>query len=278
VLLVSAGLAGCREDDLGYLPGTLPMSCDDPVRRTLRIDQVRVPNDAISAEETTVDLDGDRTPDNQGGNIYAAIVTIDQTLLESDPPRIDAHIRGDVDWRIDIERCDVEARVTLSNAGEVTSIREAEAGGFIQGDHLSVELGTGEFPLGMFFDPIDSQEVAWQGAYPVAMELDLDSTGASGRVAVGLTPGYDNTMIDAFWPYLEASTATGDPTWLDIFDDDQDGVLTRTEFTQSSLVETLLRPDLDVGANVLEPPARPRLDGTRESLSFGVGIHAVDVE
>lgn len=241
----------------------------------MRIDHAFMPSNYDSAEAIGFDLDHDRSHDNQLGMAYAAVLVYDDALTGIERSRIDARLAGDVGWQLAIEQCDRNVRVTLSDGDDTTAI---PAAGTLDADgRLTVDLGVGRAPVGFLFDYGNSAvDGGWTQVYPLRMELDLDVDGASGRIGGGLSPGYEDAIIPVVAAYLEASTGELRNTWLGIFDENQDGAITIDEVANSSLVDTMLRPDLDVGADALDPPDRPPVDGMNESFSFAFEIHAID--
>jgi hypothetical protein len=274
------GLAACRQTP--DLPGATPLSCTGPSEtRTLRIDRIDVPFDASAALETGIDVDGDETSDNQNAAVLGALAAALPGVGDAAPARIQARVDSDTIWLIGIAQCDGNARVTLSR-GELdgTSVRIVEEGavpaaGVATDRHVAASQGIGLLPLGAIVDLSDTGLDDWHPTYPTTIALDLATGEAVGTIAGAIAPDYRPVFEDGILPTMQARLEGGDTTWAP--DDNEDGVITRDELERDDVFEILMLPDVDVGGDALDPPATPDTDGEPESLSFGVGFHAVDV-
>jgi hypothetical protein len=84
-------------------------------------------------------------------------------------------------------------------------------------------------------------------------------------------PNGDATTCDTMRNICVTSTSK---TVLDLFDDDKDGAVTADEIRMDPLSMALLAPDVDL----LDASGafNPRSDGTKDSLSLGLGFTCVN--
>jgi hypothetical protein len=286
IAIAMSGLtfAACSDPPID-LAGSAPLDCAGAVvTRTLRIDRLGVPINGDDPQLFGADLDGDGGVDNQAGGVLNFAYVYYPSLFESEPPRVQRRLDSDLVWLVEIEQCAGDARVTLAR-GETTAtgvriVEEGElaAGGPSIDGHIDAIEGIGLLPLGPIFDLGDIGATTWQATFPANVELDLSAAEATGRLTGGASPGYRSIIIDVIQPYLQMWLDDGIPGWEDDTDTDGDGLLSTAELENSPLISNLVRADLDVGADQLDPPSRPPLDGTPESYSFGFSFHAVDVD
>jgi hypothetical protein len=137
---------------------------------------------------------------------------------------------------------------------------------------LRLDLGAGAFELGM------------KRAKVVAT---CTKQGCSdGRIAGALTAHevedvlipelaeLFQAMVDADCPGPDADSCengSSGQTVLGIFDENEDFTITLQEVQENSLIQTLLRPDLDL----LEADGSPGHDGVEDFISFGFGFTTV---
>jgi hypothetical protein len=250
VLPVLVMSAACGGDDPG-LPGARPLDCQgDRETRTFRVDEIRIPTNGAEVEIYGTDLDGDGSSDNNAGHLLAWITGVYPDLEAAIEARLAARLAADVDWRIGIEHCDGEVRVSLGNqdrAGDVPAAgtwSSPHDPGLDYGE-LGAERGQGLAPLGALADLADTGFDAWHPTYPTTIEMWIVSTGASGRVMGGIGPGFLPIVAEAAQPYFQAKLDAGETGWFSEADRNGDGELTIDEIQAAPEWQVLTRPDLE---------------------------------
>ncbi len=240
-LLTAAALAGC--DDSPPPDGVEPLSCDTPTSTRYRVDRVTMPRSGSESEDLAFDLDGDGTLDNMAGNIFSALLQVypDRQLDAAWQAQLDARLAGPLVWTIEIERCPAgDTRATLVD---------------------------GAVPLGALADFTGAADDDWHDVSHVELDLDVGVDEVDGRLGVVLTPAYELVLARAFAPFVQSLLDAGETEWGVAVDVDRDGQIEVAELVADTYFRTLTRADVDADA-----------DGTNESLSMGLGIHAVQID
>ncbi len=284
--LLLALLPACSLYDTDDQP--VPLVCDEATTsRSYRIDDLTLPVNSADAEELGFDFDDDGTIDNQGGNIMSAVY---QATLVDLQGAVDEELAADqVLIGLTVEECGAPSYATVSlNRGlsidrsveppvlEVAQVTQRAA--VTQGALPAYATGgIARFPVAQLLhasveDWIESLDV-------VAMVDSISDDEIVGRLAAVLDadPAYETVTL-AFARKMEDRIAELGPCtpeacdqvirdMLDIFDENEDGVITLDEVRDSSITRTLLRPDVDTDGN-----------GESDALSIGVGFHASRVD
>jgi len=266
---------------------------------------IDVPTSASEANALGLDIDGDpmMRPDNALGQILATL-----TSMGADPQAtIDAFVADgellevfDVQATDLVSASDVGVRGFVANDGDVpanpadnfsgSEMFVIEPGtptdsllyGDITGGHLSA--GGGTFPLKL---------LVFAGTSPILVNLvgarveaNITATNLSvGRLGGGITEAeIDNIVIPGLAEALNGIVADDCPGGvcppggngaqiLLLFDANSDGTITAEELRTNALIMSLLAPDVDLFDSAGN--YNPRVDGVKDSLSFGVGFTAV---
>ena len=130
-----------------------------------------------------------------------------------------------------------------------------------------------------------------EAAVPLALDLiaarveaTVDETGCSGRLGGAVTmEQIDRELIPSVVTMMNAAIArdpgcpeacesgTSAALIVDVFDENMDGMVTETEIKDSSIIQTLLSPDLDL----LDASGAFAPDDVADSISLGVGFDCV---
>jgi hypothetical protein len=269
-------------------------------------DSIDVPTTASEATALGLDLDGDPMlrPDNALGQILAVLVTegggdpqgaVDNFVAQGTLIHImDLQATSLVDatgvgFGLFVgQDSDVPAfpADNFSGAEMFLIAPETPTDGFLEGAITGGHLGAGPgtVPLMVAVDPdLDPILLHLVGAKVVA---DVGPTNVvNGRLGGALTGAeVDNVLLPALHDIYALIVAEDCPggvctagsageTLLDLFDENKDGMITLAELQESALIQSLFAPDVDLfdatGAY------NPRVDGLKDSLSFGVGFTAV---
>jgi hypothetical protein len=292
-------LAGCSfyegDDGPPAWPGEDLPACET-TRTSYVIDAITAPVNADLAEAGGRDLDRDGTIDNQLGNVYSAIaqavhfdiqgrtdealaadtLLVGLTLEECASPSytlVELHRGVAIDRSVDPPILTVDLTTELPAVDRVSDGR------------LLALKGEGRIPPTALFE---AEGAEWIEGRELTVELDLfdlEGTLATGVDHLAFEPAAVDVIHRQILRELEGQPgcplACEDEDLADmvaIFDDDADGEITPEEVEESFLVETLLRPDLDLllgqGDDATYWPAQ---DGEPDSLSFGVAFHATPV-
>lgn len=247
-LALAPALVACASDEA---PFDLE-ACDAP--EAFRVTRVDLPINSIEARAGGLDLNGDDVVDNQLGLVIGTVTGLWQPPLEE---HAQAHLAADVDWRVAVRRCPGDRQaIALHSAGTepvyvVTEPGTPEARG----------EGGADLPLGTLFDGLGTgTDPGWISADFARIELGTrTSSELALRVGVGLDAAATTDIVaEAYAPYLDA---TLEDEYRDEVDGNGDGVITATELGDSSIVQSLLYPDLE-------------LRDDRGGISFGLPLVA----
>jgi hypothetical protein len=271
------------------------------------VDAITIPVNATQADNLALDLDGDGTGDNQFGAVLAAFTSagsfdfqaaMDAAIDDGDIVHLiafqadDATLTDDAaataTWQVGMATAGFSTGPhQVDNSYEQSALRGAlSAGNFASRNpattnapvaaHLALRLfGVSE----TIYLPLNGVHVQW------------DFTGTTG-IASGQIHGSirETDVADIFVPALAASfnaviqanpTSDESDTLKGLFDiggcagaTADDGVIAVCELAASSLIQTLLRPDVHI-YNASGGYAPNPTNTTKNALSVGVGFTAV---
>ncbi len=301
VVAVCVVVAGCvDEPEPPVLPGQASPTCGGEVRGYL-VDRLIVPTSSSDAEELGFDLDSDGTSDNVLGNAASALQPLP---LQANT---DAAIAGDtLVLALSVELCaNGESRVTVLPGARVDRDR-APPRVHLHGLPVVPAVGTAELDgrtyalatEGSAWVPVSSMvdlpgtPPSWIHAFAVTASVELGADDLEGRLAFAPTNAELMRTITPAVVRSAAALIVGQPgcplscedealaTMMRVLDADEDGEITEDEFGANSLIQTLLRDDLDLlrDEDVDEPIYWPGYDREEDSISVGLGIHAITAE
>jgi hypothetical protein len=267
---------------------------------------IDVPTNSSEAAALGQDIDGDPSamPDNALGQIMASLASIGGADPQAAVNLTVAN--GEMLQLLDVQASDL---VTASGIGVSIFIGEDgdmpanPADNFSGSEMFNIKSGTptedplagaitgGQVRAGPGTVPL--QLVLVPGTTPVVVSLvgarvrgDVTATTISNGLLGGAIreEEVDTVVIPAIAVAMNALVAadcpggvctpdSGGETILALFDTNTDGTVTADELRANDLINSLLAPDVDLfdGAGNFNP----RVDGVRDSLSFGVGFTAV---
>jgi hypothetical protein len=311
VLAVFSVAAGCGDDDGGSTPPDAapvadagPPDAAVPADLWFVMDQVQVPETANQATTFALDLDGNGQPDNALGGLLAALhgqtgmpiaaahmqaidtgraltlVGLEDVILEeggSVPVRV---VPGE---DLDDDPADNFSGTEPFALAPVEGI-DGELAGTLVGAGLSAGPGTVPVLLTVNGDP--DAVIALVG---VGGRIDAEASGiglGSGLLGAAFTEDeVDTRLLPAMATGIDAILLRDCPEGVCqpgspgeelaiFFDDNGDFRVTEEEFRASALISsTVGNPDLDLFDE--NGDFNPRMDGVKESLSFGVRLTAV---
>jgi hypothetical protein len=192
-------------------------------------------------------------------------------------------------WILDVKSCsegsDPYAAVALHRG-------QAEGDGYrlIDGDSVaavgyrnSVGVvafdGVAPVPVTTFADVLGTHPTEWLRGNGLAVELAEDDSGAaSGRIGVAMQDGYLDMIAVPLAAYFQSRLDAGTSEYAVDLDADGDGEITAAEVMADGFAGAMLAPDLDMMAHYAgELVFWPNHDEHPDSLSLGIGFHAVSV-
>jgi hypothetical protein len=252
-LLTLGSLVGCVADD-----GFDTRTCSPPTE--YRIDSVRVPRNNAEAHSLGLDLNGDKVVDNTLGLVAGTIVTLFPEGSLDLAARAEAHLATDTDWRLAISECPDDHRLVALTDGPATidgQLLGTSASGQIRASGRAAAV-----PLTSLWDGDGSAGPQWLSSTAGVIELP-DPRGAetfTARLAVAIEGvAGAHAVVHAMTPFVDANLED----YRDDIDTNHDGTISEAELEASSLVQSLLAPDLT-------------FDGV-DSVSYGFEIHATRV-
>jgi hypothetical protein len=268
------------------------------------LDGMQVPINADEAESVGFDLDGDGTVDNQMGNVFSALTQAAGGSIQFEQETELAIDRGDILLLASLQECLPGLCLFTYQGSDPAPAPCADPGNPATcGQHLDGSgTFTAEPPLDRFVPGSQVGDVfqggpgqlvlafsLGGGGAPIELELVEARANLTGVSRTGVTAGkvgggiplatIQNEVIPAIHTTVSAIIAadcTGSgpscgcaegsdgETMLGIFDDNIDCQVMLQELRDNPLVNTLLRPDVDIDG-----------DDTPDVLSVGVGITAV---
>ena len=183
--------------------------------RVLRIDEVTIPGTNSAARVVAFDLDDDKAADNQLGMVAGVVQSQLAVNLSN---AVNARLQGDVVWELAVQQCD---------------------------DGTQTLVGGDEMPVAAMFDPSARLDPGWITATRSAVFIEPFENGRwQGRVGMGLP---SELVTSAFTvPIAEYLTSHG--LFLATFDTmPADGNITPQELANTTLIKSLLAPDLGHG-------------------------------
>lgn len=293
-LLLAACGGGGGDDD-----GTMPP--DTATDHFYVSDKVYVPQTPAQATDYGVDLDGDpqKRPDNQLGNILSTLaqqdvniqMQIDEAVAEGDiillhRVKADFSKGGGAEWQVYLGAETMNPDFTGQGMFSIDaqSPRDAILRGLIVGGEfqspnpgtipLSIALVDGADPLKINLvgariigDVADGSCDAKMGGAITKQELD---TVIMPAIADMMNTAIQNDAGCQMNPPMCGSSAQ---TILDLFDPNNDMMITVMEIQENSLIKSLLAPDVDLFDS--SGKFNPRQDGVEDSLSLGIKVHCV---
>jgi hypothetical protein len=271
-----AVLAGCETEDE-------PAPPPDYRSTYYRIDRIDLPQTTEEALDASLDLDGDGSTDNAGGNALVVLQSVIETAGERLPLTVQAGLDGGrVDWIVEIGRDTVvpgRAAAALhagadSDQDGVYEIADglALAGhGSEDGDAVRTGAGRGRVPASFLADVIGDWPVTWVNGIALAVSLRQPSTDeVEGLIGFATRGDFGPVVAGPLAELMTERLQAGTLVLAADMDADHDGIITEEEFLDSPLSQALLGPDVDLLDD----------DGSVDSMSAGFRVHAsaVDVE
>jgi hypothetical protein len=285
------------------------IDASSPNRRTYVANEVVLPTDGTLTGELGRDVDGDGTIDNQLGSVLSALASaggdtdiqtvmteaisrgdvillaevVAPSLVSSPSPMALARVlRGEMPMPAPCaDAADTVCRLHLSGSGSfvVTAPAPERASGEITAMELDAGPSSMVFPLTIAGEP-----PTWIPLVAAHVRGRLSPTGIDDGTITGAIreADVDAIVIPAIHVAVAATIAADCPggtcepgsdgeTLVGIYDANDDGMVTLEELRANSLIQSLLRPDIDV----LDASGAPGTDGTNDSLSVGIGFNAV---
>jgi hypothetical protein len=283
-------LAACASDDgPPAWPGEDLPACETS-RTSYVIDELRL-GQVHEDPEYGLDFTGDGERDNQ----LQTLVRLVHNELHFDPQaRTDQALADDALLiGVSIETCADRYRLVELHRGVAIdrtaspprlTIEPVTARAAVQQPirfDVVAEAGATHFPPTALFEAAGAE---WIDTIGFAADLyEADEDEADGVLAGALDPA---RFFAAAAPLVHrevlARIAEGGETaetLRNLFDTDDDGTVTRAEVEANDLVLALTDPDVDLLALVDGVPTYwPLHDDVRDSLSFGLGFHAVSAD
>jgi hypothetical protein len=210
--------------------------------------------------EVGLDLDaeqrnGDDSLDNLLAQAFVVGWGLDPAMVALYPiePRCAARFAEDVAWMVTVYDGDAGAGVALTRGIDVGGMLRpspedaAPALGWDLAEPLTGAAAMA--PLGVLSDALGSQPADFVPAIRTRIAVDsFTPDEVVLRVAVAVTPAdVDRVVIPSFAAYYTAALANGPSPDVDgAFDRDEDGVVTADELRESTVVQSLLSPDLEI--------------------------------
>jgi hypothetical protein len=273
-------------------------------------DSITVPTTASLANQLGINLDADDQgrPDNALGQILSALssqgnldfqVAVD-TLVDG----------GDLLYMFDVdavslvdeanatvlhvlgEDCDFNPSNNFSGDEPFTvadpSNESALTGTIGSG---ALDIGPGEMTLRMVVFTADPIDLPLIGA---RIHGTIDANGImTGKIGGAILESeVENTLIPGLADSMQAvidvdcmgtsptccTDGTTGQTYVDLFDENSDCMVTAMELRDSSLISSLFAPDVDLLDSTNGDIFDPRVDGIKDSLSLGIGFTAVGAQ
>ncbi len=259
ILLAACASEPAPDDIVGPFTG--------PVHRYV-VDGFVIPTTGTQARELGGDLNGDKTADNQLGQIFGFLANDDNLTTHAD----DMIASGAIASIIEIQADDLVNDPTVGvryygQAGDpVIEIGGAIVDGVFHSNRTYKTHVPGEATVRIpVFADADPSVVLVDG---VEMDFGPEGDGLYVRIRGGVDPIVASAETARGVIQMIEANPQGHPYATRLFDTNVDGVVTDDEVTKSSLIEALLAPDV-----------RLRIDGDYvERLSFGFGVHAIPCE
>jgi hypothetical protein len=231
VPVVAATLvAGCATDD-----EIDPSACDAPV--LYRVNQVQWPANHEQARTIGFDLDGNGVVDNQLGTLA---VSLDNYFVEPFDlsGSATAQMVDRVAWDLAVQQCPSDRVLVTINGGEPIAGRSIDG-------VIDARGAGGEVPLAALADPTGSvADPGWRASKASALRLVASGDQLVGDV--GMAPAQDDVssaVVAAMTAFVDGRVEE-QPELLEVLDTNGDGTISYTEISESTLVKSLLAPDL----------------------------------
>ena len=285
--MVSGGCLLADTDQPPQLPGLDPSPCVLDQRAYL-IDSIEIPQSPARVNEIGFDLDHDvyGRPDNAGASAISFLMDQFSSAAQLSESVQSALDEQRVVWIVDVQAC-----VESADPYTAISLRRGEASGdgyrFVDGDSVAAIGyrtnsgmvafdGVAPVPVTTFADVLGTHPTGWMRGNGFAIELADDDGGATGRIGVAVEDGYLDMIAGPLAAYFESRLDAGTSDYAVDLDADADGEITAAELLDDDLAGAMLGPDLDMMAYFSgELVFWPNHDEEQESLSLGIGFHAV---
>lgn len=246
-----------------------------------RIDRIELPQGAEEADAAGLDLDGDETPDNVGGNALASFQAVIETAGERLPASVEAGLAGGrVDWIVEIGRDRVlpgRAAAALHTGSDDDGDGRYQiadgiglvGGGSQDGDQVRTSGGDGRIPASFLADVNGDWPVTWVNGFAVGLAVRERSGGdeLEGRIGFATRGDFGPVIAGPLAEFMTERLQAGTLVYAADMDSDRDGIISEEEFLADPLTQILLDPDLDIDD-----------DGAIESMSAGFRVHAVAID
>lgn len=259
---------------------------------------LRIPITNELQREYGLDIDGDKAgrPDNQLGNVFVALssnsdaelqASIDTAIADGEVVMLHS-VRADVlaadrsvSWQVYVgaehapPAFDGSDAFAIAEHSSEPMIGQTTAGQYaaLAGGRLGVKLAVSDSAPPITLDLIATR-----------VEATIDDAGCTGRLGGAVTQhDVDTVLIPSVVGMMNAAIArdpgcpsacmagTSAALIIEVFDANMDGNITEEELRSSSIIQTLLAPDVDL---LDETGVRGR-DGLEESISLGVEFDCV---
>lgn len=253
---------------------------------TYRVVAAEVPLSAVSAADMAIDIDGDGDNDNALGGALAAMLSVYESA-QGLPALVNERLQTeDAAWFITLGRCRDDQVLVWSQRGAdddgdgVFTLGErtsAPSRGSFDASGVSARDGNlGAFPAGLFADPLGTADEVWTQGVGLTAELEFDGQALVGRIGLGFTEDYFDTVARPLAAFFTARAAAGTSEFAVEIDEDGDGEVSLSEMRASPLIQALLlNPDLDL---LLGGSYRPSTDERADTTSFSLYVRAEPVE
>jgi hypothetical protein len=304
VALGACSLGGGGGDDDGgddCALGREPIDPDGTLTR-YAVDTLDLPGSSEEVTALALNIDGEGPTDNRLGQITSLIAQFDYDLDAEAKMLIDAgallHLfeaqatslveANGVRMRIGLGM-DLDADPTDNFSGDEPLAYDPNLGfgdvtGTIFNGQLDLRLGNARIGVALpgIPDPFVFPLIRAQAVGTIS------ATGLEGRIGGGIPVEFvDSTLVPVLYEGLlnvidrdcpggVCEPGSSGQLLIDVFDANDDGTMSVTEFRDSSITQSLLQPDLDVliaGTGELRGPCDAE-DGN-DALSVGIGFHAV---
>lgn len=279
--------------------GEVPPAVEEPLCPLesvgFRIDALTLPLSAAEANQMGFDLDGDelQRPDNALASTFSTLYYTFESAQEIWLDNLQAAFDdGDVHWLIEVQTCAdgsdagyVQIGLHRGSDGDGDGVYEIVDAGLQPaiGDRyamgLSADSGEALVPASTLVDIRGGHEPVWVRGDGFAISMRTEPDGSvSGGFGLGLseevTVAAAGPLVDFFTWRLEEGTSE----FAREIDTNNDGTVSQDELFASTLVASLLAPDVDLMAEYDgELVFWPLQDGVKDRLSMGVEFHAVAV-
>jgi hypothetical protein len=265
--LAACGTQSTSDDVVGPFTGTV---------QRYSIDRFQLPLNGTEARAFGVDLNGDKTVDNQLGGVFGSLAGQSDLTTHS----TDMIESGALDSWIEVQADDAtnDSTVGVRYVGAPGTPFTVMGGRLVEGAFTSNSMvtslvpGSAELDLPVFTDADPIRIRAF------AMQLSFAPDGAGGldaTVAGAIDPtAARQAIVDGMLSMITANPR--DHVYLlSLFDKNKDLKITADEIINNDLIQALLAPDLDLFDGDTYIPGQRVNDNAPDGLSFGFRIHLI---